>query len=78
MHECTVCGLGRLMDEEAMENILIRLDCGEHAHCDDWDCKDAATWKCERGGCHGEDANCVHCNETCISCDRPPGIEGVY
>jgi len=68
--ECDHCG------NEFCSSCLISMGCGEHQHCDDWDCINEISWDCERGGC-GNQGNCF-CFERCSSCDRPPGIEGVY
>lgn len=69
-NDCEGCGT-------ACDNCVMWLDCGEHCHCDEWDCRVTVTWDCERGGC-GDTGNCDHCHETCKSCNRPPGTEGVY
>ena len=48
-------------------------DCG----CEYCDNCDSNHWSCERDNC-GRSDNCNSCDELCKSCDRPPGIEGIY
>ena len=70
LDECTNC------ENEFCSSCLISMDCDEHQHCEDWDCKHEISWDCERGHCEKQ-GNCF-CFEKCSSCGGPPGIEGIY